>query len=858
MKKNFLFVFLIILFATSLTCQNWSISYTPKYRKNMQIKTLSMEKISILGGWPQNDSITFMAYTEDNGNSWEINDLFPGKMLNTGLYYNSGKVIAAGLNGAWYKSYNFGKNWETSSAGIDLNHKNVNSLKQGMGDRALGCGGLNGTNGFIIMSNDNGENWSFLQDNFENEITDISISGYSNDKLVICGYNNTLKYSDNGGASWINVSPQNLSVNAKLNALDIFDGIHGICVGGKEGLDSTQIILITNNGGHSWTLISENPGPALNDIDMINESIAYAVGDDGTIIMTSDGGLTWNEVIIPNNPLIDLYSVDFINIHFGRISGNNGVMVTFIDGTTITPQAITLDAKDVTNKSALLRANINPGFTPSLVSFQYGQTQELEETIPLGTYDGGNMQNISYYLSELQENTHYFFRVVLVNDYGTYMGETKLFYTGNPIPNWDFEIWDNITKDFPNNWGISGGFEKIQYSDFTAIRLFTDSSEDKSSSLINGKIEGENMAPWHIPVESIIGGLQINERPDSIYINLKYNIDDNDTAVFFVGLIKDNFYVAENYFFIIGNQPDFHLNRYKINYLTSDIPDKAIIFLTNSNPFMDTVTNSVVEVSEIYFSNHSPEIPNYNFTDWHTSTFYQPFSWQNIIGNHQFDNFGNPDNFCEPSLDAYHNQYSIKLINNVNTNNHPKPGRISLTNWNDGIPINKRFYNFNGAYKFFKAAQDTATIHLILYSDDIQVGFTEIKITETIDEWTFFSVPISYNDPFVIPNKMNVIISASQWPPTGNSILYVDKLTLDGDFIPVNEFNIVNNTVFPIPAIDMLYFNFTAENVQIFNIFGKIVKSFIGTCKQIDISDLNPGIYILRDKNNVQIKFIKI
>jgi len=78
-------------------------------------------------------------------------------------------------------------------------------------------------------------------------------------------------------------------------------------------------------------------------------------------------------------------------------------------------------------------------------------------------------------------------------------------------------------------------------------------------------------------------------------------------------------------FFIIGNQPDFHLNRYKINYLTSDIPDKAIIVLTNSNPFMDTVTNSVVEVSEIYFSNHSPEIPNYNFTDWHTSTFINHF-----------------------------------------------------------------------------------------------------------------------------------------------------------------------------------------------------------------------------------------
>ena len=855
--KFFINSILILLLSCSVFAQNWSVHFSPRFRVLNDVHIHNPEEIVIIGGRPFNDSITYMAYSSTAGQTWDIfTDIFPGKMINTAIFKNNITGYCAGQNEAFYKTIDGGKTWSPFNIGINLNHKNINKLFKSEYNVFFATGGLNNENGFLLKSSDGGNTWSSIYNWASNEI--ITAASPKTNTIIVGGLNGFLQISTDGAESWQNCNYPNLEILPEITGINFFDNNNGFCCGGVRGQDSTAIILKTTDGGSNWTISLNTTAPRLNDICMASEQVIYAVGDYGTVLKSEDGGTSWNEENIDGNPGVDLFAVNFLNTHLGAISGRYGYVMIFDDGQTNLPEVSTLEATKVTTSSAILNAVINPGFSDSEVSFLYGTNDNTEHEINCGTFSGGELKSIEKSISNLETDTKYYFRAKLNNSYGEYYGNIKYFYTGNPIPNWDFEIWDNITKDFPNNWGISGGFEKIQYSDFTAIRLFTDSSEDKSSSLINGEIEGENMAPWHIPVESIIGGLQINERPDSIYINLKYNIDDNDTAVFFVGLIKDNFYVAENYFFIIGNQPDFHLNRYKINYLTSDIPDKAIIVLTNSNPFMDTVTNSVVEVSEIYFSNHSPEIPNYNFTDWHTSTFYQPFSWQNIIGNHQFDNFGNPDNFCEPSLDAYHNQYSIKLINNVNTNNHPIPGRISLTNWNDGIPINKRFYNFNGAYKFFKAAQDTATIHLILYSDDIQVGFTVIKITETIDEWTFFSVPISYNDPFVIPNKMNVIISASQWPPTGNSILYVDKLTLDGDFIPVNEFNIVNNTVFPIPAIDMLYFNFTAENVQIFNIFGKIVKSFIGTCKQIDISDLNPGIYILRDKNNVQIKFIKI
>ena len=63
----------------------------------------------------------------------------------------------------------------------------------------------------------------------------------------------------------------------------------------------------------------QNPlpqGNTLNDLCMLDENIAVAVGYTGTIIKTSDSGITWN--VMNSGTTERLYSVDFVNHRFSQ------------------------------------------------------------------------------------------------------------------------------------------------------------------------------------------------------------------------------------------------------------------------------------------------------------------------------------------------------------------------------------------------------------------------------------------------------------------------------------------------------------------------------------------------------------
>ena len=59
------------------------------------------------------------------------------------------------------------------------------------------------------------------------------------------------------------------------------------------------------------------------------------------------------------------------------------------------------------------------------------------------------MQNISITVQELQPNKQYYYYAKIISFYGEYHGEIKSFYTGNPIPNWDFENWHTVEYQLP-------------------------------------------------------------------------------------------------------------------------------------------------------------------------------------------------------------------------------------------------------------------------------------------------------------------------------------------------------------------------------------------------------------------------
>ncbi len=118
---------------------------------------------------------------------------------------------------------------------------------------------------------------------FTDSITGFAV-GSQPDSMV---NKSLIKKTTDGGSTWTTLS---LPACANSTLIDIIftDNNHGIAVGGNG------LVLITNDGGNNWTCQISNTINDLWSISFPTSNIGYAVGYRKTIIKTSDGGITWN------------------------------------------------------------------------------------------------------------------------------------------------------------------------------------------------------------------------------------------------------------------------------------------------------------------------------------------------------------------------------------------------------------------------------------------------------------------------------------------------------------------------------------------------------------------------------------
>ncbi len=82
----------------------------------------------------------------------------------------------------------------------------------------------------------------------------------------------------------------NSGTTQNLNSVDFFDENNGLAVG------SNGLILRTIDGGDTWESVASGIFNNLNDICFIDEATIVAVGDGATILRTIDGGVSWAPV----------------------------------------------------------------------------------------------------------------------------------------------------------------------------------------------------------------------------------------------------------------------------------------------------------------------------------------------------------------------------------------------------------------------------------------------------------------------------------------------------------------------------------------------------------------------------------
>lgn len=80
-----------------------------------------------------------------------------------------------------------------------------------------------------------------------------------------------------------------------------------------------------------WKLIDSPTMNSINSIYMINNSAGFSIGDEGTILATTDGGESWN-VVTEDSLNFNFYDIEFISENRGFIAGENGAFFSTEDG----------------------------------------------------------------------------------------------------------------------------------------------------------------------------------------------------------------------------------------------------------------------------------------------------------------------------------------------------------------------------------------------------------------------------------------------------------------------------------------------------------------------------------------------
>ncbi|PIR89419.1 MAG: hypothetical protein COU07_00775 [Candidatus Harrisonbacteria bacterium CG10_big_fil_rev_8_21_14_0_10_40_38] len=114
----------------------------------------------------------------------------------------------------------------------------------------------------------------------------------------------------------------------------------------------------------------------------------------------------------------------------GTTYGNTKYFTTNNDGNIDKPTVRTNPATDISSYSARLQGTVNPNGNQTNVWFEYGKTSSFGRSTGYQSVGSGRYDiDVSSYVSDLEINTVYYFRVVASNSYGTSYGQTRTFVT---------------------------------------------------------------------------------------------------------------------------------------------------------------------------------------------------------------------------------------------------------------------------------------------------------------------------------------------------------------------------------------------------------------------------------------------
>jgi photosystem II stability/assembly factor-like uncharacterized protein len=308
-----------------------------------------------------------MLRSVNGGVSWtSLYESFTDETLNAVYFTNQSAGIIVGNSGLILKTSNGGISWNQQVSGTSNNLNDVFFVNADYGIAV-------GSDGVILKTTDSGISWTQLISGTSSSLVSVFFVDINNGTAI--GQSGPILRTTDGGTSWTGQPNPTFPIHSVFFSTPLIGWI------------ASHNLLKTTDGGITW-VVQDNISATveLNDIYFTDPSHGVAVGDEGDIYRTTNGGSDW--VSVYGAGLTYLTDVDFSDANNGLTVGYDcnscirGIIArTTNGGATWYPQYLNLDVKPigvsmpdslhatvVGRAGAILRTN-NGGVPVELISF---------------------------------------------------------------------------------------------------------------------------------------------------------------------------------------------------------------------------------------------------------------------------------------------------------------------------------------------------------------------------------------------------------------------------------------------------------------------------------------------------------
>lgn len=338
-----------------------------------------------LYGWTTN-RLAMIWHTEDAGSTWAWQSLGMSKFATRIFFVDYNYGWAAGGEAIVIRTSDGGNNWNQ----VIINHLPADTVD------FYGVSFVDTMIGWMVAGR-------------YPEIDSLGIHYKKGQGFIV--------YSENGGDSWV--------LQRRDTIYDFFDvkfkdEQEGWVVGGN---DSTMeaCVLHTTNGGEDWNQLTiPSEAKYLRALELIDGNKLWAVGRNGSIIYSSNGGNSWQ--VQTSNIDTTLFDVDFADSLRGLIAGNGVVLYTRDGGNTWLHANITGIAErenPILLSQVLINASPNPFSKNTTIQYSKSGITSLEFQIfntagelvaslkPSSTFDRFNWDGKNYQRKEVSTGIYF-------------------------------------------------------------------------------------------------------------------------------------------------------------------------------------------------------------------------------------------------------------------------------------------------------------------------------------------------------------------------------------------------------------------------------------------------------------------